>query len=222
MPVSKENESCKMSRRQALALGGSAVALAFSPGLRTLLADEPTSAPATQAVKKRFPIAADDLFLLQRQKIKAFGIAQKCGLDGISVDMGGMPGGAALNDELKKPEVRQQFLDESKKTGMEICSLAFFGMYAHIYADMPIAVQITEEWVDLMDKMNVKVGFIAADDERRHNERAGTCGGSQEDDRDFEAGGRRRRRRRVLSWGLNRIWTGMDTSDSWMMWARQR
>src|SRR5581483_7496330 len=34
------------------------------------------------------------------------------------------------------------------------------GMYAHVYADMPIAVDITQEWLDLMVKMGVKFGFM--------------------------------------------------------------
>jgi len=152
----------KFSRRRALVAGGSALALGLLPGFRSLLAaaTEPATAPTTQPANKRFLVAADDLFLLQRQKIKAFSIAQKCGLDGIQVDMGGIPQGLALNDTLRDPQVVQQFLDESKNTGVRICSLAFFGMYAHIYANMPIALAITREWVGLMQKMNVKFGFL--------------------------------------------------------------
>jgi sugar phosphate isomerase/epimerase len=148
----------EITRRQALA---AAAGVAMTIGLRSLRAAEPAATePTSQPSNRRFLIAADDLFLLQRQKLKAFGIAQKCGLDGIGVDMGGMPGGKEINNELRKPEVVQQFLDESKRTGVQIAFLGFFGMYAHVYADMPIVHQITQEWVELMQKMNVKVGFL--------------------------------------------------------------
>jgi len=147
---------------------GTALGIGMSAGLRSLMAaaesttapSDTAAAPSTRPTNKRFLIAADDLFLLQRQKLKAFAIAQKCGLDGISVDMGGMPQGKELKNELRDPALRQQFLDESKRTGVQIASMAFFGMYAHVYADMPIALDITQEWVDLMVKMGSKIGFM--------------------------------------------------------------
>jgi L-ribulose-5-phosphate 3-epimerase len=162
MPESSATDPT-LTRRQAL-LAGASLAMGASALFQSSAAAAPAPpadpAPAQPSPTRRFPVAADDLFLLQRQKLKAFAIAQKCGLDGVSVDMGGMPEGKELRNELRKPEVRQQFLDESKKTGVAICSLGFFGMYAHVYPDTPIAQAITEEWVDTMEKMNVKLGFL--------------------------------------------------------------
>lgn len=155
-PIQRPTPPRPLSRRQMLAAAGAAITLGLSSRPPSAVSAAPTTRPAA----RRFHVAADDLFLLQRQKLKAFAVAANCGLDGIGVDMGGMPGGAELKNALRDPAVRQQFLDESKKTGVQIAFLAFFGMYAHVYADMPIAVAITEEWVDLMEKMNVKLGFL--------------------------------------------------------------
>ena len=148
-----------ISRRQMLAGVGSVALLGLSPGIRSLLAAEPASAPAKPA--KRFKVAGDDLFINNyRQSLKAFPVAQKAGLDGIQVDMGRMPGGKELINNLRQPEVRQQFMDASRNSGVEICSLAWFAMYARVFPDLPVAVAITEEWVDTMVKMNVKMGYM--------------------------------------------------------------
>ncbi len=160
-----------LTRRQLLAATGSALALTV-PGVRSALAANPAgpasgpstgpadTAPASRPANKRYLVAVDDLYLLQRQKVKSFTIAQNCKMDGVGVDMGSMNDGKTLANELRKPEVRQLFLDASKKTGVDICCLAFYGMYAHIYPDLPVALEITEEWVDLMDKMKVKLGHM--------------------------------------------------------------
>ena len=151
-----------MSRRQVLALAGSAAAAAVWHGGQVRGATAPATAASTARPReKRFKVAADDLFLNnRRQNLQAFRIAQKAGLDGIQVDMGRMPGGKELINELRKPEVRQQFLDESRRTGVEICSLAWFAMYARVFPNLPAAIAIAEEWVDTMSKMGVKLGFM--------------------------------------------------------------
>ena len=118
-----------VSRRTMLALGATAAAtLAVSQ--RSLFA-QPASAPAIQTSKnKRFKVAGDDPFLNNRQKLKAFTVAQKAKLDGLQLDMGSMPGGKELKNALRDPAVRDQFVAESKRTGVEIASLAWLAQYA--------------------------------------------------------------------------------------------
>lgn len=156
--------SNKLTRRQALRFAGStAAALAFSPWLASMKAAEPSTAPATApATEKRFKVAGDDLFLNnRRQKLEAFQIAQRCGLDGVSVDMGRMPGGKELINDLRRPEMREQFINESQRTGVEIASLAWFALYApRPYFDLPIFPDLLNEWVETLAAMNVKLGFI--------------------------------------------------------------
>ncbi|WP_428940577.1 sugar phosphate isomerase/epimerase family protein [Fontivita pretiosa] len=168
-----ELQQREVSRRQVLA---SAIGLAagLSPAMQWLMAQEPATAPlAADApatapaprANKRFKVAGDDLFLNnRRQNIQAFTIAKKAGLDGVSVDMGSMKrlpdGSREFTNKLRDPAVRQQFLEASRATGVEIASLAFFAMYAWVFPDLPKPVEMAEEWVDTLVKMNVKVGMM--------------------------------------------------------------
>jgi sugar phosphate isomerase/epimerase len=153
-----------ISRRRALALAGSAAVIGLSGKLS--LAAGQTSAPASSAPvtatmrNKRFKVAGDDLFLNNRQKTKAFSIAQKAGLDGVAVDMGSMSGGKALTNRLRDPAVRQEFLDASRTTGVEISAMAFFALYAWVFPNADHPDEILAEWVNTMVQMNVKVGFM--------------------------------------------------------------
>ena len=143
--------------------GAAAATLAVSHALPSLFAAEPATAPAPTTNKnKRFKVAGDDLFLdNRRQNIQAFERARKFGLDGVSVDMGRMPGGKELINNLRKPEVREQFLAESRNTGIAIASLAWFAFYApRPYYDLPIFPDLLNEWVGTLVAMNVKLGFM--------------------------------------------------------------
>jgi sugar phosphate isomerase/epimerase len=157
-----------LTRRQTLAMAGAA-ALGLSPALRSLVSAQSTTAPAATGgapVKnKRFKVAADDLFLNnRRQNVQAFTIAQKAGLDGVCVDMGSMArkddGTREFTNKLRDPAVRQQFLDASRTTGVEIAAMSFFALYAWVYPNLPKPVEMAEEWIDMMVKMNVKIGFM--------------------------------------------------------------
>jgi len=169
IPAMTAPDDRTFTRRRLLAAGVVSAAFGFSSSLRSLLAATPSSEPATTSTapvtatarNKRFKVAGDDLFLNNnRQKLKAFGIAQKAGLDGIQVDMGSMSGGKALTNLLRDPQLRQQFLDESRRTGVEIASLAFFALYAWVFPNVPKADEIGNEWIQTMTQMNVKLGFM--------------------------------------------------------------
>lgn len=124
----------------------------------TCLAARP--APATEA-KPRYRVAACDWMMLKRQKLGALPLAKECGLDGVEVDMGSLGStGADIKNELRKPEVRAQFLDTAKQLGVEICSLAMSAFYAQSYPDHPKADEYTAEWIELMPKLGVSVGFL--------------------------------------------------------------
>ncbi|MDB5328744.1 MAG: hypothetical protein JWM57_4313 [Phycisphaerales bacterium] len=155
-----------MSRRSALSLAGAAAAaLALPWGQRA--ADGQTTKPAAAsqpttrlAKDRRFKIAGDDLFLLARQKVKAFKVAKKAGLDGIQVDMGSLPQGAEFKTTLTDPAIFDQYMAATKETGVEIASMAWFAMYAHVYPDMPIAVDVGHQWIETIVKMGCKLGYM--------------------------------------------------------------
>ena len=110
--------------------------------------------------KSRYKIAACDWMLLKRQKPSAIELAKQCGLDGVEVDMGKLGTRTELDNRLRTPEDRQQYQDAGKKFGVEICSLALSALYGHSYADHPSADAITDEWIETLHKMTVKVGFL--------------------------------------------------------------
>jgi sugar phosphate isomerase/epimerase len=87
-------------------------------------------------------------------------LGKEIGLDGVEVDMGSLGDREDMKNALRSQEVRQQFLDASKKLNVEICSLALSAFYGHSYADHEKSDALTAEWIDIMQKMGVKVGFL--------------------------------------------------------------
>src|SRR2546430_183417 len=87
----------------------------------------------TQFNNQRYKIAACDWMMLKRQKLGAFKLAKDCGLDGIEVDMGGLGKRETFESQLVDPKVRQQFLDASRDTAIEISSIAMSGFYAQSF-----------------------------------------------------------------------------------------
>src|SRR5438270_10988831 len=145
-----------LTRRQFMAatLGAGVGALT---GLARANAEPPQ--PAAGA-GQRYKIAACDWMLLKRQKLGAFQLSKECGLDGVEVDMGSLGDRPEFDNKLRDPAVRQQFLDASKATGVEICSLAMSAFYARSFADHPNGDRMADEWIGLMKAMNVRVGFL--------------------------------------------------------------
>src|SRR2546423_10452998 len=115
-----------VSRRQFLQCSTAGIAsIALSGAIR--------AEPTTQLSNQRYKIAACDWMMLKRQKLGAFKLAKDCGMDGLEVDMGPLSKNPTFQSELNKPEVRQKFLDASRQTGMEICSIAMSGFYAQSF-----------------------------------------------------------------------------------------
>jgi L-ribulose-5-phosphate 3-epimerase len=174
----RSNDEQHVSRRQMLALAGSAAVIGLAPGIGKLMAQEPAGALTSGAPPKtkRFKVAGDDLFLNnRRQNPQAFTIAHKAGLDGVVVDMGSMSSptteatgqsaaervrGKSLSNKLRDPALRQTYFKASRDTGLEIAGLGFFALYAWVYPDLPVAVQMGEEWVDMLVRMGCKLGFM--------------------------------------------------------------
>src|SRR5215510_11480705 len=77
-----------------------------------------------EGAKRRYRIAVCDWMILKRQKLGAFQLTKDIGADGVEVDMGSLGQLDTFDNQLAKPEVRQQFLDTAKSLSLEICSLA--------------------------------------------------------------------------------------------------
>lgn len=113
-----------------------------------------------QDSKQRYKVAVVDLMLLKRQKLGAFPIAHEVGADGVEVDMGGLGNRPTFNNKLAIDSVRQQFLDEAKKLNLQICSLGMTGFFSQSFAERPTALQATQDCINTMKAMHVKVAFL--------------------------------------------------------------
>jgi L-ribulose-5-phosphate 3-epimerase len=110
--------------------------------------------------EKRYKIAVIDLMILKRQKLSAFQLTKEIGADGLEVDMGGLGQRETFDNQLAKPEVRQQYLDKSKELNIEVCSLAMTGFYAQSFAERPTYQRMIQDCIDTMKAMNVTVAFL--------------------------------------------------------------
>ena len=135
-----------ITRREMLA-GTAAAGLCLST-----LAGRPSAAEK----KPAFKIGACDWSIGCHQNIRAFEVAKKIGLDGVEVSFDG-----GDKFDLRREDVREQYLDTSKKSGVEIASLAMGVLNRVPYATDPRAEKWVEECIDVMPKLNVKIVLMA-------------------------------------------------------------
>ena len=120
------------------------------------------AADATNSISSpRYKIAVCDWMILKRQKLSAFQLTKDIGADGVEVDMGSL----GTNDTFESvittnAEVRQQFLDTARQLGLEIPSLAMSGFYEQSFAERPTVLRMTQDCIDTMKAMNVKIAFL--------------------------------------------------------------
>jgi sugar phosphate isomerase/epimerase len=110
---------------------------------------------------QRYKIAVCDWMILKRQKLGAFQLTKDIGADGVEVDMGSLGERETFDSPITSdPEVRQQFLDKARELGLEISSVAMSGFYAQSFAERPTVPRMTQDCIDTMKLMNVKVAFL--------------------------------------------------------------
>lgn len=124
-------------------------------------AADTTNTPTVSASAQRYKIAVCDWMILKRQKLGAFQLTKDIGADGVEVDMGSL----GTNDTFvsaitTNAEVRRQFLDAAKKLNLEISSIAMSGFYAQSFAERPTVPRMTQDCIDTMKAMGVKVAFL--------------------------------------------------------------
>src|SRR5205823_9585563 len=124
------------------------------------LASRTTGRAAPAPVSPRYKIAVCDWMILKRQKLGAFQLTKEIGADGVEVDMGSLGDRDTFDNQLARPEVRQQFLDTARELKLEICALAMSGFYAQSFAERPTTLQMVQDCIDTMKLMNVKVAFL--------------------------------------------------------------
>jgi sugar phosphate isomerase/epimerase len=122
----------------------------------------PRWANALAPTKKKltYKVAVVDLMILKRQKLGALQLTKDIGADGVEIDMGGLGQRETFDNQLAKPEIRQQFIDKAKELNLEICSLAMTGFYAQSFATRPTYQRMIQDCLDTMKQLNVKVAFL--------------------------------------------------------------
>ncbi|WP_437919046.1 sugar phosphate isomerase/epimerase family protein [Sphingobacterium sp. LRF_L2] len=120
----------------------------------------PSTLWAQAKEKHRYKVAVIDLMILKRQKISAFDLAKDIGADGLEVDMGGLGTRDTFDSKLADATTRNEFLAQSKATGVEICALAMTGFYAQSFATRPTYQQMVGDCLDTCRKLGVKVAFL--------------------------------------------------------------
>lgn len=139
-----------------------AAATCLTGGL--LHADEtaPAKTVGTSSISnQRYKIAVCDWMILKRQKLGAFQLTKDIGADGVEVDMGSLGKLETFDSPITTNAVmRQQFLDKARELNLEISSLAMSGFYAQSFAERPTVPHMTQDCIDTMKLMNVKVAFL--------------------------------------------------------------
>jgi L-ribulose-5-phosphate 3-epimerase len=154
-------EPLQPSRRVFLTAALSAAACALLGGASRAAAQSATTLPVTRpAARHRYLIGVSDLMLLKRQKLGAFPLARDIGADGVEVDMGGLGNREHMDNQLLDPAQRQKWLDAARDNGLQICSLAMTAFFAQDYANHPRADVFTDEWIELLRTMSVRVGYL--------------------------------------------------------------
>lgn len=110
---------------------------------------------------QRYKIAVCDWMILKRQKLGAFQLTKDIGADGVEVDMGSLGKLETFDSAITtNAVVRQQFLDKARELNLEISSIAMSGFYAQSFVERPTVPRMTQDCIDTMKAMNVKVAFL--------------------------------------------------------------
>lgn len=118
---------------------------------------ESRSSMVAAPLKRKLRVGACDWSIGKSSDIGAFALAQQIGLDGIQVNLGSTEN----NLHMRERERQRAYLEESKKTGVRIASLAIGELNRVPYKSDPR----TEEWVwdsvDVAHNLGVKVVLLA-------------------------------------------------------------
>jgi sugar phosphate isomerase/epimerase len=134
-----------MNRRGALQLGTCA-ALALSPAVRLLAADE----------SRTFRIGACDWSLGKRQDVAALEFAKELGIDGVQVSFGPV----GVKYDLRSAQVRRAYSEACQRLKVHIASLALGKLNQKPYASDPDAEQWVSDCIAVMQEMGQKIALI--------------------------------------------------------------
>jgi sugar phosphate isomerase/epimerase len=127
----------------------------------------PLHAPAADGVStnnliagQRYQVAVCDWMILKRQKPGAFQLAKDLGSDGVELDMGSLGTNDTFVNSLTNAINCRQFLDKAHELNLGISSLAMSGFYGQSFAERATVPRMTQDCVDTMRAMDVKIAFL--------------------------------------------------------------
>lgn len=128
---------------------------------RESTAADSTNTAAVSASTQRYKISVCDWMILKRQKLGAFQLTKDIGADGVEVDMGSLSTNETFDSAITRdPALRQQFLDKARELNLEISSIAMSGFYAQSFGNRPTVPRMTQDCIDTMKAMHVKIAFL--------------------------------------------------------------
>jgi len=109
---------------------------------------------------QRYKVAVCDWMILKRQKPGAFQLAKDLGADGVELDMGSLGTNDTFVNSLTNAANCRRFLDTAQALNLEISSLAMSGFYGQSFAERATVPRMTQDCMDTMRAMDVKVAFL--------------------------------------------------------------
>lgn len=107
--------------------------------------------------KKKFRIGACDWSIGKSSNIEAFEVARKIGVQGIMVNMGF----ERNNMHLRQKTLQQSYLDVSRKTGVDISSLAIAELNQVPYKSDPRTIEWVWDSIEVASNLGVGVVMLA-------------------------------------------------------------
>lgn len=109
------------------------------------------------ATKKRFKIGVCDWKIGKTADPGCFAVAKEIGLEGVQVSLGTIE-----NDmHLRRKDIQDKYLAESKKYGVQIASLAIGELNGVPYKSDPRGIQWVADSIDVCNALEVKVVLLA-------------------------------------------------------------
>jgi len=109
---------------------------------------------------QRYKVAVCDWMILKRQKPGAFQLAKDLGADGVELDMGSLGTNDTFVNSLTNAANCRRFLDAAQALNLEISSVAMSGFYAQSFAARASVPRMTQDCMDTMRAMDVKIAFL--------------------------------------------------------------
>jgi alpha-L-rhamnosidase len=110
--------------------------------------------------EEQYKIAVCDWMMLKRQKIGAIELARDLMADGLELDIGGLGKNPTFQNGLRDGVMRERFIAECNRMGVQFSSLALSAFYGQSFADRENYVELMEDCIETMQALGIRVAFL--------------------------------------------------------------